>query len=122
MSAYKPRRSRARWLEGAPAALLAVYDNGGKTADRYTALYGAPLWVPEYYRIGRLPCRGMSADPYHPQGVGMFGECERGPHLGRKVRFADLPEPVRRCIIADCRCDLCGGELVSEHTCPAVTR
>ena len=118
MSAYKPRRSRARWLEGAPKALLAVYDNGGETADRYTAIYGAPLWTPEHYRIGRLPCRGMSANPFHPQGVGMFGECERGPHLGRKVRFADLPEPVRRCIEYDCSCENCGAWYDdSEHVC-----
>lgn len=119
MAAYKPRRSRARWLEGAPKALLAVYDNGGKTADRYTAIYGAPLWSHEWCRVGCLPCRSMSADPFHPQGVGMFGEAERGPHLGRKVRFLDLPEPVRRCIVADCRCDECGADLdTADHVCP----
>ncbi len=118
MSAYKPRRSRARWLEGAPKTLLAVYDNGGKTADRYTALYGEPIWIAKYQRPGLLPCRSMSADPFHPQGVGMFGECERGPHLGRKVRFADLPLAVQRCIEDDCSCDECGQPYDGpEHTC-----
>lgn len=102
MASYRPKRSTQRWLEGAPKALLAVYDNGGKSADRYTALYGAPLWEPEMGTM--LPARFMSTYPSHPQGIGIFGEHpahERGA-LGRKVRFLDLPEPVRRCIINDC--------------------
>ena len=103
MPKYSPRRARARWLEGAPSALLAVYDNGGRSADRYTALYGAPLWTPDYGF--KLPARFMSEDPFHPQGVGMFGEVETQcrPALGRKVRYLDLPDRVRRCIEADCR-------------------
>lgn len=46
---YAPKRSSARWLEGAPRPVLACYDAGPNTgADRYTILYGAPLWTPEY--------------------------------------------------------------------------
>ena len=99
---YKPRRSRERWLEGAPRALLACYDNGGRTFDRYTALYGAPLWVPSMGRM--VPARFMSAHPSHPQGVGMFGEIEAWNRdvLGRKVRFKDLPPDVQACIVRDC--------------------
>lgn len=100
---YQPKRSTQRWLEGAPKALLAVYDNGGKTCDRYTALYGAPLWIPEHY--GRkVPARFMSSNPSHPQGFGIFGEVESWNRsaLGRKVRFCDLPEAVRKCIEDDC--------------------
>lgn len=100
---YQPKRSTARWLEGAPRALLAVYDNGGKTCDRYTALYGAPLWHESYGR--RLPARFMSENPFHPQGVGILSE--RPAHeracLGKKVRFKDLPEKVRQCIEQDCQ-------------------
>lgn len=103
---YQPRRSRARWLEGAPRALLAVYDSGpNKGADRYTALYGAPLWTPSYGH--KLPARAMSENPFHPQGIGLFIEVDSACRaaLGRKVRFCDLPEPVRRCIEQDCSSD-----------------
>lgn len=99
---YQPRRSRARWLEGAPKALLACYDSGPKTPDRYTALYGKPLWNE---RMGNVvPARFMSADPFHPQGFGMFGEHPSWDRksLGKKVRFLDLPEKVRKCIQYDC--------------------
>ncbi len=99
---YQPKRSAQRWLEGAPKALLAVYDSGGKSFDRYTALYGAPLWEPSMGRT--VPFRGMSEHPSHPQGFGQWGEMQSGDRaaLGRKVRFADLPADVKRCIIADC--------------------
>jgi hypothetical protein len=102
---YRPRRARARWLEGAPSALLAVYDNGGKSFDRYTALYGAPLWVPSMAHT--IPARFMSSDPFHPQGVGMYGEVKAyyRDSFGKKVRFLDLPDAVKRCIIRDCTTD-----------------
>ena len=102
---YQPKRSAQRWLVGAPKALLAVYDNGGKSFDRYTALYGAPLWEPSYGR--KVPARFMSEHPSHPQGFGIFGEVESHTRasLGRKVTFASLPPDVRRCIEADCSDD-----------------
>ena len=100
---YRPKRSTKRWLEGAPKALLAVYDSGpNRGADRYTALYGAPLWEPACGDM--LPARFMSENPSHPQGIGLFGEhpaYERAA-LGRKVRFRDLPPDVRACIERDC--------------------
>src|SRR4051812_32336535 len=100
---YQPKRSSKRWLEGAPRPLLAVYDNGGKTTDRYTALYGAPLWEPCMGRT--VPLRAMSTDPFHPQGFGQWGEMQSHDRavLGRKMKFSDLPEQVRKCIEQDCR-------------------
>jgi hypothetical protein len=102
---YQPKRSTQRWLDGAPKALLAVYDNGGRSFDRYTALYGAPLWQPECRTM--LPARFMSEHPQHPQGFGIFGEhpAHLRSALGRKVRFCDLPPDVRRCIESDCSDD-----------------
>lgn len=99
---YRPKRSTQRWLDGAPKALLAVYDNGGKSTDRYTALYGAPLWEPSMGTT--VPARFMSEHPSHPQGIGIFGEHPAWDRsvLGKKVRFADLPPDVRRCIESDC--------------------
>lgn len=41
MRRYTPRRASVkRWLEGAPDYILDILDNGGKTADRYTILFG----------------------------------------------------------------------------------
>lgn len=107
-SRYKPRKSRARWLEGAPDYVVAIYDKPS-TGDRYTVLYGAPIWSEDYvkanWRCGRdprlLPARAMSAHPFHPQGIGMFVEAMRGPHLGRKIVWADLPEDCKRCVLQD---------------------
>lgn len=100
---YQPKRSTARWLAGAPAHVMACYDNGGKTADRYTVLYGAPLWVESMGQ--KVPCRFMSDNPFHPQGVGSFAEHPAYDRacLGRKVKWADLPEKVRQCVEQDGR-------------------
>lgn len=102
---YQPKRSSKRWLEGAPRALLAVYDNGGKSFDRYTAIYGAPLWEPSMGHT--VPFRGMSEDPCHPQGFGQWGEMQSYDRAacGRKVKFSDLPEQVQRQIVRDCTVD-----------------
>ena len=99
---YQPKRSSARWLEGAPSPVLACYDNGGASIDRYTVLYGAPLWVPEMKRD--VPYVAMNAAPFHPQGFGQHGEMPSWNRkaLGRKLRFADLPEDCKRLVIQDC--------------------
>lgn len=115
--AYRPKRSTKRWLESAPDALLACYDNGGKSADRYTALYGAPLWDPVYGR--NVPCRFMSTHPSHPMGVGIFADhpSHDRASLGRKVRFLDLPPDVQSCIRRDCSCDNCGKPYAEGKPC-----
>ena len=91
---YQPKRSGARWLEGAPRPVLACYDSGPKTIDRYTVLYGAPFWSEEWGRT--IPCFAMSAAPFHPQGFGQHGE------LGRKIGFTDLPPDCQRAVRLDC--------------------
>lgn len=69
-----------------------IYDNGGKTADRYTILYGDA-------------CYGMSADPKSPQGFNQYcGDASKvvetgNEALGKRVKFQDLPEIVREAII-----------------------
>lgn len=82
------------------------YDNGGRTVDRFTIVY-----------TGRYPGRprgwtlvlGASENPYHPQGVGMHAEYPGAVdrpaygHLGRRVAFTDLPDPVRRAVLEDYR-------------------
>lgn len=73
-----------------------IYDNGGATFDRFTAVY---LDQPE--RGGLYAARGMSEDPFHPQGFGQMCSASDGPHLGKRVPLAALPEAVQRCIYQD---------------------
>lgn len=92
---YRPRRSSKRWLEQAPEYILACYDNGGKTCDRYSVLFGGSLWEPS------MGCRifvlTMSAAPNHPQGVSMWSDMRASDRqdCDTHVKWLDLPENIR---------------------------
>lgn len=77
-----------------------IFDTGPDGAvDRYTIAFKG--W--------RLPRFGMtypylaaSAQPFHPQGFGQHGESRHfltGRHLGKRIRFEDLPEQVQRFVL-----------------------
>ena len=71
-----------------------IYDNGGKTIDRYVVLT-------EPYHFGKS-CEALclSDNPTHPQhGVSMWGEAYDGKHLGKEVSFDNLPENVQSHIL-----------------------
>jgi hypothetical protein len=89
------------------------YDNGGESADRYTVVFTG-----RYRKMtgDEFLYRGMSANPFHPQGVGQFGSSPRqidvnnwgfAPsvgrknHLGKRIPFAELPEDCRKLVISD---------------------
>lgn len=84
------------------AYTVRLFDNGGETFDRYTAVYfdretGEYAWY-----------RGMSENPFHPQGFGISGD---EPNVGiwaahaettdQVIAVADAPEAVQRCIAQD---------------------
>lgn len=73
---------------------LRIYDNGGKTVDRYTAVY---MREPEHG--GLFAALGMSADPFHPQGFGQHCTAKPGRHLGKRVSFDDLPAACQRFVL-----------------------
>lgn len=92
-----------------------AYDNGGKTIDRYTVTFeiyneetgkweifsqgsntDSPKGDPSYQHIY---CLSMSERPFNPRGVGQSGTCVEGSHLGKRVKFAELPDEVQRCVI-----------------------
>lgn len=73
-----------------------IYDNGGKTADRYTAVY-----MSEPERPGHFACLGMNCEPFHPQGIGMHASAMPGRHLGRRVDFYSLPLNCQKAIARD---------------------
>ena len=65
--------------------ISAVYDNGGKTVDRYTVVFNDGS------------CLGLSSNPTHPQGFSQWGQgVVEGPHLGTKIRLAELPKHVQK--------------------------
>ena len=68
-----------------------IYDNSGKTFDRYTAVF---MDQPE--RDGCFAALAMSVDPFHPQGIGQHTEAMPGRHLGRRVGIDALPQACRR--------------------------
>jgi hypothetical protein len=83
---------------------IACYDNGGESFDRYTVVYmderdGCPS-LP----LGRgnlFACIGMSSEPFHPQGFGQHSTAMPGPHLGRRIAFASLPEDCQKVVLRD---------------------
>jgi len=95
--------------------LRKVYDNGGVSADRFTASFdiydphtGKWFAFTESINCGNIEagasqggiyCMCMSSNPFHPQGVGLSGTCVEGRHLGKRVKFSELPNDVQKCII-----------------------
>lgn len=77
------------------------YDNGGETADRYTCVFTGNY---THKTEGEHWYLGMSGDPFHPLGIGQHGsnptqiDKPRYSHLGKKVKFDELPEKVKQCI------------------------
>ncbi len=73
---------------------IRIYDNGGKTVDRYT------LVVPSINEPGKLDMYGFNSVPYHPQGFGQYaGSYDKMgsySHLGKLVSFDDLPEQAQK--------------------------
>jgi hypothetical protein len=88
---------------GAPR-YVRCYDNGGKTADRYTVVFTGRRAQGAFF-----PYLGMSANPFHPQGIGQHGTAGRqGPtdrptsrHLGKRIPFSELPDQCRALVLRD---------------------
>ena len=68
----------------------AIYDNDGKTLDRFTIL------TEPWYFGKSCDALCVSNNPTHPQyGVSQWSEAYEGKHLGRKISFAQLPKNVQ---------------------------
>ncbi|QBP14412.1 hypothetical protein DDF84_032345 (plasmid) [Cupriavidus metallidurans] len=81
-------------VEAVISKQVRLYDNGGKTLDRYTAVY---LFDRE--RTGMYGARGMNESPFH--GIGAYCSAAPGRHLGRRVSLADLPSDCQRLVRTD---------------------
>jgi hypothetical protein len=90
------RKSRPDYPDG----VIGIYDNNGSTCDRYTVVYTP-------FRSGdawHYPTLTMSADPFHPLGVGMHGEYSFRPKRMRGERvigWSDLPVLCQQCVRQD---------------------
>ena len=92
----KYKKSKASYPDG----LLAIYDNEGTTADRYTVVYEPWEFVGRLY----FPITNMSGSPFHPQGVCMHGGYYGRPtkQSGEKlIELADLPDDCQKVVRQD---------------------
>jgi hypothetical protein len=105
MRNYTPRRQSPRWRDGdCPSGVLAIYDHPA-FADRYTVFYADPL------RTGRgvwIQYRAMGPAPFHPQGIGLYGEMQaheaaayRYANRHRAAKWSALPEDCKRLVRHD---------------------
>jgi hypothetical protein len=98
---YFPNRARPHWLEGAPEYVLDVFDNKGKTCDRYTILLGGSQFDADLLKDRKVFYLALSENPWHPQGFSQWGEIAatfRPAH--QRIRWLDLPERTRNHIAA----------------------
>lgn len=75
-----------------------IYDNGGKTLDRYTAVY---MHLIENKNAKLFSARGMSENPFHPQGFGCWTSAQPGKHLGKRIEFEELPKDCQQLVMDD---------------------
>ena len=68
-----------------------IYDNR-KSLDRYTAVF-----VTQPTRNG-FEAIAMSERPHHSAGGYQFCEAKPGKHLGRPIKFSQLPEECQQLI------------------------
>lgn len=105
---YIPRTQSSKFRDGdCPNRVLAIYDNGGKTHDRYTVYY-KPI-EPADNRSSWISYRAMSEDPCSAQGFGIYGEdtaynvaAYRSRVYRDSAKWSELPEAVKDCVRRDC--------------------
>ena len=75
--------------EGPLYSKITVYDNGGRSMDRYAVYFND------------TECLSMSADPFFPLGVCVHSTGKVGPHNGQEIKFSDLPADCKKAVITD---------------------
>ena len=77
-----------------------IYDNGGESADRYTACYRAVKYDGKLY----YPYVGFSEMPFNPLGIAQHGEarCKIDKNdLGKRISFESLNADCQKLILND---------------------
>jgi hypothetical protein len=97
------RRSWKRSRRDYPDGVIGVYDNGGKTVDRYTVVYTPEVIDNQWW----YTVLGMSEAPFHPQGVGQHSQYPYRPNMtwggcgDRCIAFEELPADCQRAVRND---------------------
>lgn len=88
---YRPRRATAKWLEGAPEWVLAVYDKP-EVLGRYTLLLGGSMLDDALLRQREVYFVSIG------RGIIYWGEhpANLRETLGKKIKWADLPLEVQK--------------------------
>ncbi len=86
---------------------IRCYDLGKDQFDRYTVVYTKISILPKSEGSCFMYV-GMSNNPFSPTGFGQHGESMYKPidrptygHLGKKIKFTDLPEDCQKLVISD---------------------
>lgn len=97
--AVKPQTSPFMLVDN----LVYIYDNEGKSADRYTAVISFDA---SYEFNNKCVYYSFDANPSFPTGVGLSGESEKfinkpnSKHLGKRIFFDELPETAKQALWA----------------------
>lgn len=98
-------RRREKFLPNGWPRWVRCYDNGGKTIDRYCAIFTG--------RYGHLTGNEtwllfMSNSPFSPQGIGTHGSLSYNQRpdwqhkpFGKAIGFLDLPKDCQYCVLRD---------------------
>ena len=69
-----------------------LYDNGGKSYDRYTAVFmDRPLGYNNLFEA-----LGFNDFPFHPTGFGQHCHAQPGRHLGKRITLDALPDDAKQ--------------------------
>lgn len=108
---YRPRTQSRKYRDAdCPEQVLAIYDNGGTSADRYTVFYKGVIDYSSHFGAKYIACRHMSSNPMRPQGIGRYDELTtwevahyRDRNRRHAAKWSSLPEEVKRCVRLDCQ-------------------
>lgn len=64
-----------------------IFDNGGKTADRFTVCFP---WDKNPQAGTIVACVGMGETPFAPNGFCQHSNAMVGEHLGKRINYVDL--------------------------------
>jgi len=109
---------RNNLLPNSQPKYIRCYDNGGRSADRFIVCFTGKYRKGRGWERTQFEHVAMSSNPFHPQGVGQHGQSEtqidvnqwgfaptfgRKNHLGKRIRFNDLPADCQKLVLQDYR-------------------